>query len=54
MNWLIENHGLLAEIVLGVIGVATLVVKLTPTKADDRFMAQLTELLEKVALGGKK
>jgi len=44
LDWLISNWGAITACIGSALGTAALVVKLTPTDADDRFVAKLMAL----------
>lgn len=47
INWFMENGAKIFEII-GMIGVlATMIVKLTPTKSDDEFVAKVINIVSK-------
>lgn len=50
MQWLIDNWQTIALIVTGTISVASIIVKLTPTQADDAVLAQVIKFLAVIGL----
>lgn len=50
MQWLIDNWQTIALIVTGTISVASIIVKLTPTQADDAVLAQVVKFLAVIGL----
>lgn len=50
MEWLNEHWKDILSIITGVIGVATLVVKLTPTQKDDTVLSRVVKVLEALSL----
>lgn len=52
---LILNHWAdIAELVLAVLGVASIVARLTPTKVDDKLLAKVVGLVHLLGLTKKK
>ena len=47
INWVIENQVALISVVTSVIGVASIVVKLTPTLKDDNILKGVIKFLGK-------
>ena len=54
MDWLIENWSSILQIIGGIIAVASVVVKLTPSATDNIFLKKLISLLELLALTPKE
>lgn len=50
MEWLNEHWKDILAIISGIIGVATAVVKLTPTQKDDTVLARIVKVLEALSL----
>jgi hypothetical protein len=50
MNWLLEHWREVVEIIGGVVIVARLIVKLTPTPADDSVLERVVNTLKHVGL----
>jgi hypothetical protein len=53
MEWLIANWVDITAIIGGVVMVASIVAKLTPTEVDDNILGQIIILLDKLALNNK-
>ena len=53
IQWIIANSKDLLLIVTGLVTVASIIVKLTPTPKDDAIMAKILPWLEKIALNKK-
>lgn len=45
MNWIIENKEALAGILFGLVAVAEIVVRLTPTEKDDSILKKIVNVL---------
>ena len=58
MNWLIEHYTDLIAIIVGLIAVAEIVVKLTPSEKDNAFLVRvvtaLSALIPNLRKGGGK
>lgn len=54
MDWIIEHWDDLMLIVTGIISVASVIVKLTPTPRDDEELGRLRKLLHTMALTPKR
>ena len=56
MNWLIENYADLIAILVGIVAVAEIVVKLTPSEKDNAFLVRvvtaLSALIPNIRKGG--
>lgn len=52
--WVGNHLGLIVEVVVGVVGVASIIVRLTPTTADDKFLAPIVRFVEALSLARKK
>ena len=50
INWLTENWSAIVAIVGGMVTVASIIVKLTPSQTDDEWLASIRGVLEKLAL----
>lgn len=50
MNYIVEHGSEVLEILGAVVGVATLVVKLTPTQKDDNVLAKIIKVLSALSL----
>lgn len=50
VNWIVEHWQDVLSIVAGVIGIATTIVKLTPTQKDDAILAKIIKVLSVVSL----
>ncbi len=53
MDWLISNWTDILFAITGAVTVASVIVKLTPTPADDAVFAKVLKLLELLALNKK-
>ena len=53
MEWLIANWVDITAIIGGVVMVASIIAKLTPTEVDDNIVGQIIILLDKLALNNK-
>lgn len=53
MEWLQNHWQDITLIVTGIISIASLIVKLTPTPKDDEFLAKVIKFLSIVALNKK-
>ena len=47
MEWLTSNWGTIIAVVTGIISVASLIAKITPTQVDDGWMLKILKLREK-------
>jgi hypothetical protein len=47
IQWILENYKSVLEVVVQVIGVASLIVKLTPTLKDDNILLPVVKFLGK-------
>lgn len=47
VEWIIANWGKVAEIIAAIIGVASIIVKITPTLADDNILLGVIKFLGK-------
>lgn len=54
MDWLLEHWDSILTAIAGVVTVASVVVKLTPTPKDNEVLAKVRKILEKLALTPKK
>lgn len=52
IDWFVTNWASVVAIVAGILSVASIVVKLTPTTKDDEFVAKVTEVFN--TLSAKK
>ncbi len=50
MSWLSENGLVIVNALLSMVGAASVLAKLTPTKKDDDVLAKVKSALDKVAL----
>lgn len=50
IQWIIENWPYILSGLLGVIVVASIIVKLTPTTKDDSFLGKLVGFLDKISI----
>lgn len=50
INWIIENWPYILSGLLGVIVVASIVVKLTPTTKDDSILGKIVGILDKISI----
>ena len=53
IQWVVANSKDLILIVTGVVTVASIIVKLTPTPKDDALLAKIMPFIEKLALNKK-
>ncbi|MEY5098735.1 MAG: hypothetical protein RJA36_1454 [Pseudomonadota bacterium] len=53
MRWIMENWDDLVLIVTGLVTVASIIVKLTPSKTDDELLAAVRRFVERLALNGE-
>jgi len=54
LNWIITNWDSIVAIYLGLIGVASIIVKMTPTLKDDTFLKKVIKFVGKfIALNRK-
>ena len=53
MEWLIANWVDITAIIGGVVFVASIIAKLTPTEVDDNIVGKVIILLDKLALNNK-
>ncbi len=53
-NWIIANWKDVTLIVAGMVSVASIIVKLTPTPKDDAVLAKIVKVLEILALNKKE
>ena len=54
MEWIIANWESILLIISGVISVASIIVKLTPTPKDDAILSKVAKFLEVIALNKSK
>ena len=54
INWIVANWSGVIEFALAVIGVASIIVKLTPTEADNKVLAKIVKFFDFFALTKKK
>ena len=52
-TWVINHWGELTLIVTGVISIASVITKLTPTEVDNKFVALILKSVELLALNSK-
>ena len=50
LEWFGDNYAAITAIVVAAVGLARLIVMVTPTKADDDFVAKIVALLKVVGL----
>ena len=53
MEWIIANWDNVLLIISGVISIASIIVKLTPTPKDDAFLAKVISFLKVLSLNKK-
>jgi len=53
MEWLTANYGSVIAIVTGVVSVASLIAKLTPTEVDDAWVAKALKFVDFLAINNK-
>ena len=53
INFIITNIGEIIAIVTGIVTVASLVAKLTPTETDDLWVARILKFIDMLALNNK-
>ena len=46
-NWIVSNWGMLVQVWLSIIGLASIIVKLTPTIKDDTFLKKVIKFTGK-------
>lgn len=54
MSWIVDNGASIWAIVSGVVTVASVIVRLTPGKADDAAVGKVARFLELLALNKRK
>jgi hypothetical protein len=47
VTWIIENWSSVAQIIAAIIGAASIIVKITPTLADDNFLLPIVKFIGK-------
>jgi len=47
VEWIIANWGKVAEVIAAIIGVASIIVKITPTLADDNILLGIIKFVGK-------
>ena len=45
MNWIIENKEALIGILAGIIGIAEIIVRLTPSEKDNSVLKKITDII---------
>lgn len=50
VNWIVEHWQDVLSIIAGVIGISTIIVKLTPTQKDDAILAKIIKVLSALSL----
>jgi len=50
MNWIIEHYTQIAAIAFGVVALARIIVKLTPTPEDDSVLEKIIDALKHIGL----
>lgn len=53
MDWLFENWVEISAALTGLVTVASIIVKLTPTPQDDEFLAKIISVLNVLAINPK-
>ena len=53
MNWIIANWESVMAIVAGVISVASVIAKLTPTETDNVIVGKLLQIIDLLAINNK-
>jgi len=53
MDWLIANWASIVAIVTGVVTVASIIAKLTPTETDDKVVGYFLKLIDFLAINNK-
>lgn len=53
MDWIIDNIAELGLIITGLVTVASVIAKLTPTEVDDNFIGKLIKLADLIGLNNK-
>ena len=53
MDWIIANWASVVAIVTGVVTVASIIAKLTPTQTDDKIVAYVLKIVDVLALNTK-
>ncbi|HUU87750.1 MAG TPA: hypothetical protein VMX17_08365 [Candidatus Glassbacteria bacterium] len=54
MKWITENWAIILQVMTGTITVASIIVKATPTKEDDKWLAKIISLLSVIAINPKQ
>ncbi len=47
VTWIIENWSYVAQVIAAIIGAASIIVKITPTLADDNFLLPIVKFIGK-------
>ena len=47
INWVVANWQRLVEVILAIIGLASVIVKITPTTKDDAILQKIKDFLSK-------
>jgi len=53
MQWITENWALILQVITGTVTVASIIVKATPTKEDDKWLAKIIGFLKIIAINPK-
>jgi hypothetical protein len=53
MEWITANWGSIIAVITGIISVASIIAKLTPTEVDDGIVAKLLKLIDVLAINNK-
>lgn len=54
IEWVAANSDDLLQLLLAIIGAASVIAKLTPTPKDDSIIAKIVDVVNKIALNPKK
>ncbi len=54
MDWITENWLAIAAAIPCLIGIASIIVKVTPTQVDNKILAEIIALFRKLGLYGKE
>jgi len=53
MDWIIANWASVVAIVTGIVTVASIIAKLTPTETDDKIVGYILKIVDFLALNNK-
>ena len=53
MDWIIANWASVVAIVTGIVTVASIIAKLTPTETDDKLVGYILKIIDVLALNNK-